>query len=52
MSIEQNKELVRRSVAGFYNRENLAVVDEVYAADYVGHDPRGSRPVAWSNSNN
>ena len=41
MSIEQNKELVRRSVAGFYNRENLAVVDEVFAADYVGHDPHG-----------
>ena len=35
MSLEQNKELVRRSVAEFYNRKNLAAVDEIYAADYV-----------------
>ncbi len=41
MSLEQNKELVRRSVAEFYNRENVDVVDEIYAADYVGHDPAG-----------
>ena len=41
MSVEQNKELVRRSVAEFYNRENVDVVDEIYADDYVGHDPAG-----------
>ena len=32
MSLEQNKALVRRSVSEFYNRENLDVVDEIYAA--------------------
>ena len=41
MSVEQNKELVRRSVAEFYNTGNTATVDEIYAADYVGHDPHG-----------
>lgn len=41
MSLEQNKELIRRSVAEFYNRENVGTVDELYATDYVGHDPAG-----------
>ena len=41
MSLEYNKELVRRSVAEFYNRENVEVVDEIYAADFVSHDPTG-----------
>ncbi len=41
MSVEHNKELVRRSVAEFYNRENVDVVDEIYTADFVGHDPAG-----------
>ena len=41
MSVEQNKELVRRSVAEFYNMENPDVVDEIYTADFVGHDPAG-----------
>ena len=41
MSLEQNKELVRRSVSDFYNRENLAAADDLYTTDYVGHDPAG-----------
>jgi steroid delta-isomerase-like uncharacterized protein len=43
MSVEQNKALVRRSVEEFYNRENVNVdvVDEIYAADFVSHDPAG-----------
>ena len=41
MSLEQNKALVRRSVSEFYNRENLDVVDQIYAADFISHDPAG-----------
>jgi steroid delta-isomerase-like uncharacterized protein len=41
MSLEQNKALVRRSVSEFYNRENLDAVDEIYAADFISHDPAG-----------
>jgi steroid delta-isomerase-like uncharacterized protein len=41
MSVEQNKALVRRSVKEFYNERNMAAVDELFAADYVGYDPAG-----------
>jgi len=36
MSIEENKALVRRFLEEM-NKKNLAVVDELYAANFVGH---------------
>ncbi len=42
MSIEQNKESMRRCFDEVWNKGDLAVVPEVIAANYVGH---GARPV-------
>ncbi len=36
---EQNKALVRRSTEEIWNNGNLALADEIYAANYVAHDP-------------
>ena len=45
MSIEKNTTLVRRFYDEVWNRGDLAVVDEVFAADYVRHDLRpGTAP--------
>ncbi len=41
MSLEQNKELVRRSVEEFYNRDNLDTTNELFTADFISHDPTG-----------
>jgi steroid delta-isomerase-like uncharacterized protein len=38
MSIDTNKALLRRVTEEFYNQGNLAVADELFAADYVHHD--------------
>jgi steroid delta-isomerase-like uncharacterized protein len=35
---EENKALARRW-ADIFNQDNLDLVDEIYASDYVGHDP-------------
>jgi steroid delta-isomerase-like uncharacterized protein len=39
MSTEENKALARRFADDILNRGNVDVVDEVYAPDYVDHDP-------------
>ena len=39
MSIEQNKAVARRWSEELWGRGNLAVADEIIAADYVRHDP-------------
>jgi steroid delta-isomerase-like uncharacterized protein len=39
MSAEQNKSIVHRWVEGGWNQGNLALVDELYTADYMIHDP-------------
>lgn len=39
MSTEQNKSIVRHWVEDGWNKGNLAVVDEVYAPNYVQHEP-------------
>jgi steroid delta-isomerase-like uncharacterized protein len=39
MSTEENKAMSRRSFEEAWNKGNLAVIDEVVAANYVGHDP-------------
>ncbi len=37
MSVEQNKEMFRRWIEEGWNQGNLAVVDELFAPDYVSH---------------
>lgn len=39
MSIEQNKSIVRRWIEDGWNKHDLAVIDEVYAVDFVQHEP-------------
>src|SRR5260370_42714943 len=39
MSVEENKMLVRRQFEEIWNGGNWATVDELYAPDYVNHDP-------------
>ena len=39
MSAEQNKSIVRRWVEEGWNKGNTAVIDQVYAPDYVQHEP-------------
>lgn len=39
MSTEQNKSIVRRWVETGWNHGNLAVVDEIYAPDFLQHEP-------------
>lgn len=39
-----NKEIVRRLVNGVWADRNLAIIDELIAPDYVGHDPTQPEP--------
>ena len=39
MSAEENKAIVRRSFEDLLNQGDLNVADEVYAPDFLGHDP-------------
>jgi predicted ester cyclase len=39
MSTDENKELVRRQFDDIWNGANWAAVDELFARDYVNHDP-------------
>jgi steroid delta-isomerase-like uncharacterized protein len=41
MSTEENKVNERRLVEEGWNQGNIAVFDELFAADYLGHDPSG-----------
>jgi ketosteroid isomerase-like protein len=36
---EENKALVRRQEEELFSRGNLDAADDIYAPDYVGHDP-------------
>ena len=38
-SAEENKAIVRRVIEELWNKGNLAVIDELYAADFVRDDP-------------
>jgi steroid delta-isomerase-like uncharacterized protein len=44
MSSEQNKNIVRRAFEEPW-KGNLEVVDELYASNYVGHDPSMPEPL-------
>ena len=48
MSTEQNKATIRKWVEEGWNKGNLAVADEVYAANVVQHDPGSPMPVTSS----
>ena len=37
--VEQNKELARRDIEEVWNEDNLDLIDEFYAEDFVHHDP-------------
>ena len=39
MSTEDNKALIRRLIEEVWNQGNLAVFDELYAPDFIFHDP-------------
>ena len=39
MSAGESKALARRLIEEMFNRGNLEVADELYAPDYVNHDP-------------
>jgi steroid delta-isomerase-like uncharacterized protein len=43
MSEQDHKTIVRRFIEEGLNKHNVALIDEVYSPDYVGHDP--DRPV-------
>ncbi len=43
--VEQHKTIVRRMLEEVWNGGNLAVVDEIVATDYVGHDPSYPQPI-------
>src|SRR5215207_1061023 len=42
---EESKALVRRQEEELFGRGNLDVADEIYAPDYVGHDPSNPEDV-------
>ena len=37
IKVEENKALVRREIEELWNQRKLDIIDEIYAADYVGH---------------
>ena len=39
--LEENKAIHRRAVEEVWNQRKLNVIDEIFAADYVGHQPGG-----------
>lgn len=45
MSPQQNKALIRRFYEEVWGKGNLAVVDDVFAADYTRHDLRPGNPL-------
>jgi steroid delta-isomerase-like uncharacterized protein len=45
MSTETNKSAIRHWIEEGWNKGNVAVVDEVYAPNFVQHDPNSPMPV-------
>jgi steroid delta-isomerase-like uncharacterized protein len=46
MMSEENKEKARRFLEEAFNEGNLGVVDEIFASDYVLHDPASPEEVS------
>ena len=44
MSETDNKSVVLRFIEEGLNKSNTALIDEIYSADYVGHDPERPAP--------
>jgi steroid delta-isomerase-like uncharacterized protein len=44
MSIEHNKQVVRRLFDEVFNQGNLLVIDDIIAVDALGHDATSSEP--------
>ena len=44
MSEADNKATIRRFVEDGLNKRNATLIDEVYSAEYVGHDPERPTP--------
>ena len=44
MSEADNKAIIRRFIEEGSNRRNAALIDEIYSADYTGHDPERPAP--------
>jgi steroid delta-isomerase-like uncharacterized protein len=42
MLTEENKDIVRRAIEEIWNKGNMAVADELCAANFVHHDPCGT----------
>ena len=42
MLTEENKDIVRRTIEELWNKGNMAVADELHAANFVNHDPCGT----------
>jgi len=42
MLTEENKAIARRTIEELWNKGNMAVADELLAANFVNHDPVGS----------
>ena len=45
MLTEEYKALVREVIQELFNKGNLAVADQAYAREYVGHDPASPEPL-------
>ncbi len=45
MLTEENKALVREVFEELFSKGNLALADQAYAPDYVGHDPANPEPL-------
>ena len=46
MSAEENKALVNRWFEDIFRKGNLAVVEQIFASNFVNHDP-GAPPGGW-----
>lgn len=44
MNATDNKSIIRRFIEEGLNKRNAALIEEVYAADYMGHDPERPAP--------
>jgi steroid delta-isomerase-like uncharacterized protein len=44
MSLEENKALIRRFYEEVWNKGNVAVIDDIFAPDYIRHDLRPGTP--------